>query len=86
MNQEKLMNILLEPRVTEKSTMVADKSNQWLRVVTGLGLVPPRQGAVAAAPAESCRSHGSEGHLQELLSRYRHPLPFQHIQQPFQEV
>jgi len=30
MNQEKLMKILLEPRITEKSTMVGDKYNQFV--------------------------------------------------------
>lgn len=30
MNQEKLMNILLEPRVTEKSSMLGDKHNQFV--------------------------------------------------------
>ena len=30
MNQEQLMNILLEPRISEKSTMVADKNNQFV--------------------------------------------------------
>ena len=30
MNQEKLMNILLEPCVSEKSTQVADKYNQFV--------------------------------------------------------
>lgn len=28
MNQERLMNILLEPRVTEKSTLLGEKNNQ----------------------------------------------------------
>jgi large subunit ribosomal protein L23 len=35
MNQERLMNILLEPRVSEKSTMVADKNNQFVFKVAG---------------------------------------------------
>ena len=35
MNQERLMNILLEPRVSEKSTMVADKNNQFVFRVAG---------------------------------------------------
>lgn len=30
MNQEKLMNILLAPRVTEKSTLVGDKYKQYV--------------------------------------------------------
>lgn len=30
MNRENLMKILLEPRVTEKSTLVADKYNQFV--------------------------------------------------------
>lgn len=30
MNQEQLMNVLLEPRISEKSTMVADKNNQFV--------------------------------------------------------
>jgi large subunit ribosomal protein L23 len=29
-NQEKLMSVLLEPRVTEKSTMVGDKYRQYV--------------------------------------------------------
>lgn len=29
MNQEKLMNVLLEPRVTEKSTVAAELNNQF---------------------------------------------------------
>jgi large subunit ribosomal protein L23 len=35
MNQERLMSILLEPRVSEKSTMVADKNNQFVFKVAG---------------------------------------------------
>jgi large subunit ribosomal protein L23 len=35
MNQERLMSILLEPRVSEKSTMVADKHNQFVFKVAG---------------------------------------------------
>ncbi len=30
LNQEKLMKIVLEPRVTEKSTLVAEKHNQFV--------------------------------------------------------
>lgn len=30
MNQEKLINLLLEPRVSEKSTLIADKHNQFV--------------------------------------------------------
>jgi large subunit ribosomal protein L23 len=30
MNQERLINILYEPRVSEKSTLVADKYNQFV--------------------------------------------------------
>ena len=30
MNQEKLMHVLLEPRVTEKSTMLGDKHRQFV--------------------------------------------------------
>ena len=30
MNQEKLMNILLSPRVTEKSSMIGDKHRQYV--------------------------------------------------------
>ena len=30
MNREKLMNILLEPRVTEKSTLLGDKNRQFV--------------------------------------------------------
>ena len=30
MNQEKLMNLLLSPRVTEKSTLVGDKHRQYV--------------------------------------------------------
>ncbi len=35
MNQERLMNILLGPRVSEKSTMVAEKNNQFVFKVAG---------------------------------------------------
>lgn len=35
MNQEQLMDVLLEPRVSEKSTMVADKHNQFVFKVAG---------------------------------------------------
>ena len=34
MNQERLMKVLLQPRVTEKSTMVGDKYNQFVFKVT----------------------------------------------------
>lgn len=35
MNRERLMNVLLEPRVTEKSTQLADKNRQFtFRVIT----------------------------------------------------
>lgn len=30
MNQERMMKILLEPRITEKSTLVGDKFNQYV--------------------------------------------------------
>ena len=30
MNQERLMNVLLEPRVTEKTTMVGEANNQYV--------------------------------------------------------
>ena len=30
MNQEKLMNVLLEPRVTEKTTLVGEAHNQYV--------------------------------------------------------
>lgn len=30
MSKERLMNILIEPRISEKSTMVADKHNQFV--------------------------------------------------------
>jgi len=30
MNQEKLMNVLLSPRVTEKSSMIGDKHRQYV--------------------------------------------------------
>lgn len=30
MNQEKLMNVLLEPRVTEKSTLIGEANNQYV--------------------------------------------------------
>lgn len=46
MNQEKLMNILLEPRVTEKSTMVADKSNQYVFKVAKSATKPEIKKAV----------------------------------------
>jgi len=35
MNQERLMNVLFEPRVSEKSTLVADKYNQFVFKVAG---------------------------------------------------
>ena len=35
MNQEQLMNILLEPCISEKSTMVADRNNQFVFKVAG---------------------------------------------------
>lgn len=35
MNQEHLMSVLLEPRISEKSTMVADKYNQFVFKVAG---------------------------------------------------
>lgn len=35
MNQERLINLLLEPRVSEKSTLVADKYNQFVFKVAG---------------------------------------------------
>ena len=34
MNKERLMKILLEPRVTEKSTLLGDKYNQFVFKVT----------------------------------------------------
>lgn len=30
MNQEQLMKVLIEPRISEKSTMVADRNNQFV--------------------------------------------------------
>lgn len=30
MNKERLMNVLLEPRITEKSTLLGDKYNQFV--------------------------------------------------------
>ena len=30
MNQEQLINVLLEPRITEKSTLIGDKQNQFV--------------------------------------------------------
>ncbi len=30
MNQEKLISVLVEPRISEKSTLVADKNNQFV--------------------------------------------------------
>ncbi len=36
MNKEKLMKVLLQPRVTEKSTLLGDKYNQFVfKVATG---------------------------------------------------
>ena len=35
MNQERLINLILEPRVSEKSTLVADKHNQFVFKVAG---------------------------------------------------
>ncbi len=46
MNQEKLMNVLLEPRVTEKSTMVGEASNQYVFKVAKTATKPEIKQAV----------------------------------------
>ncbi len=46
MNQEKLMKVLLEPRVTEKSTMVGEASNQYVFKVAKAATKPEIKQAV----------------------------------------
>jgi large subunit ribosomal protein L23 len=46
MNQEKLMQILLEPRVTEKSTMVGEVNNQYVFKVAKSATKPEIKQAV----------------------------------------
>ena len=46
MNQEKLMQVLLEPRITEKSTMVGDKYNQVVFKVANKATKPEIKQAV----------------------------------------
>jgi len=46
MKQERLMNILLEPRVTEKSTLVSDKNRQFVFKVTRNATKPDIKQAV----------------------------------------
>lgn len=46
MNQEKLMNVLLEPRVTEKSTMVGEANNQYVFKVAKAATKPEIKQAV----------------------------------------
>lgn len=64
MNQERLMTILLEPRVSEKSTMVADKNNQFVfKVANGASKKEIRQAvekmfAVEVASVQICNIKG----------------------------
>ncbi len=46
LSQEKLMNIVLEPRVTEKSTLVGDKHNQFVFKVLKSATKPEIKSAV----------------------------------------
>ena len=46
MNQERLMNVLLAPVVSEKSTMVADANNQYVFKVAQGASKPEIKGAV----------------------------------------
>lgn len=46
MNQEQLMNVLLEPRVTEKSTMLGDKHQQYVFRVLNKATKPEIKQAV----------------------------------------
>jgi len=46
MNQEKLMTVLLEPRVTEKSTMVGEAYNQYVFKVASSATKPEIKKAV----------------------------------------
>ncbi len=46
MNQEKLMTVLLEPRVTEKSTMVGEAYNQYVFKVAKSATKPEIKKAV----------------------------------------
>ena len=64
MNQERLMSILLEPRVSEKSTMVADKHNQVVfKVASGASKQEIKQAvekmfAVEVASVQICNVKG----------------------------
>lgn len=46
MNQERLMNVLLEPRVTEKSTLVGEKYRQYVFKVAKSATKPDIRKAV----------------------------------------
>jgi large subunit ribosomal protein L23 len=46
MNQERLMNVLLEPRVTEKSTLVGEAYNQYVFKVAKTATKPEIKEAV----------------------------------------
>lgn len=46
MNQEKLMQVLLEPRVTEKSTLLGEKSRQFVFRVANSATKPDIKKAV----------------------------------------
>jgi large subunit ribosomal protein L23 len=46
MNREKLMHVLLEPRITEKTTMVGDKHNQVVFKVANKATKPEIKQAV----------------------------------------
>ena len=46
MNQEKLMTVLLEPRVTEKSTLVGEANNQYVFKVAKSATKPEIKQAV----------------------------------------
>ncbi len=46
MNQERLLQVLVEPRMSEKSARVADKNNQYLFKVLGDATKPEIKAAV----------------------------------------
>ena len=46
MNEEKLMQVLIEPRITEKSTLVGDKYNQFVFKVSKTATKPEIKKAV----------------------------------------
>lgn len=83
MNQERLMNILLGPRVSEKSTMVADKNNQFVFKVAGsankqeIKRAVEKMFAVEVASVQVCNIKGKtklskyqKGNRQDLKKAY----------------